>query len=49
MCDPSGEAFGAIWLEAEYNRGTFAQEDLDLLRGTVEGVIPPWIVPLISG
>ena len=49
MCDPSGEAFGAIWLEAEYNRGTFAQEDLDLLRGTVEGVIPPWIVPFISG
>jgi hypothetical protein len=40
---PSRTAFGVIWLETNNERAGFTSEDDDLLRGMVEGVIPPWI------
>jgi hypothetical protein len=49
VCDASRKAFGAIWLDTQYKRGTFIREHLDLLCGMVEDAIPPWLIPFIQG
>jgi serine/threonine protein kinase len=53
LCDASGKAFGAIWLDGHDRRKKFTTEDHYLLQGMVsldgEYSIPTWILPFIQG